>query len=50
MTEAAPALVISEALSDLLRWLLEDNAVEVAKQVVDGPSVPSRLWRKAYVS
>lgn len=39
MTEATPTptLVISEALSDLLGWLLEDSAVEVAKEVIEKP-------------
>lgn len=36
-TTSSPALVISEGLSDLLLWLLEDNEVEVAKEVIDKP-------------
>lgn len=41
MTDTTPTpastLVISEALSALLMWLLEDNSVEVAKEVIDKP-------------
>lgn len=33
----APTLVISERLSDLLLWLLEDNEIDVAKEVIDKP-------------
>lgn len=33
----APTLEISQALSGLLLWLLDDNAVDLAKEVITKP-------------
>lgn len=37
MTNTAPALAISEGLSALLLWILENNDVDLAKEVIAKP-------------